>query len=270
MKDYYNTIVCPEEEGGNPESHYLADDVNHGITAPGGKEYESDAIERIYRYGSVSEHRQTLSSMDGMQTAYDGKYASMLVPWSVTEPVNEERDTIQNPDGSSGGMGYGYRKFRNTFYRSRLRIEKLDSETGENILHDGAVFTIYAADREDGENTDGLARFYETDTQIKGSREFLEAMGASEITRAARGFQNRAVCGQELWRLELPYAVSASRLSWWMPKAAEQGNLRRIRQHGTVFRREEENPAELSWQDQNTGYLMTRSHWEQVPMFYVR
>ncbi len=33
---------------------------------------------------------------------------------------------------------------------------------------------------------------------------------------------------------------------------------------------EEENPAELSWQDQNTGYLMTPHHWEQVPMFYVR
>ena len=190
LKDYYHTIVFPEENGGNPNSHYLADDVNHGVTAPNGTEYERDGIERIYRYGSVSENKQTydtvsysgeygaqyqnhVSAMEGMQTAYDGKYASMLVPWSITEPVSEEHDSIQNPDGSASGLGYGYRKFRNTFYRSRLRIEKLDSETGENILHDGAVFTVYAAEREDGENTDGRVKFYKTDTLIKGSREFL-------------------------------------------------------------------------------------------------
>ena len=257
MKDYYNTIVCPEEEGGNPESHYLADDVNHGITAPGGKEYESDAIERIYRYGSVSEHRQTLSSMDGMQTAYDGKYASMLVPWSVTEPVNEERDTIQNPDGSSGGMGYGYRKFRNTFYRSRLRIEKLDSETGENILHDGAVFTIYAADREDGENTDGLARFYETDTQIKGSREFLEAMGASEITRAARGLPEPGGLWTGIVAAGTPICSEREQIVMVDAKGRRTGEFEAYTTTRDGVQAEEENPAELSWQDQNTGYLMT-------------
>ena len=32
--------------------------------------------------------------------------------------------------------------------QSRLRIEKLDSETGENILHEGALFKIYAAKRD--------------------------------------------------------------------------------------------------------------------------
>ena len=257
MKDYYNTIVCPEEEGGNPESHYLADDVNHGITAPGGKEYESDAIERIYHYGSVSEHRQTLSSMDGMQTAYDGKYASMLVPWSVTEPVNEEHDTIQNPDGSSGGMGYGYRKFRNTFYRSRLRIEKLDSETGENILHDGAVFTIYAADREDGENTDGLARFYETDTQIKGSREFLEAMGASEITRAARGLPEPGGLWTGIVAAGTPICSEREQIVMVDAKGRRTGEFEAYTTTRDGVQAEEENPAELSWQDQNTGYLMT-------------
>ena len=40
LKDYYHTIVFPEENGGNPNSHYLADDVNHGVTAPNGTEYE--------------------------------------------------------------------------------------------------------------------------------------------------------------------------------------------------------------------------------------
>ena len=34
------------------------------------------------------------------------------------------------------------------FMLQKLRIEKLDSETGENILHDDAVFAIYAASRD--------------------------------------------------------------------------------------------------------------------------
>lgn len=257
LKDYYNTIVCPEEEGGNPKSHYLADDVNDGVTAPNGKEYESDAIERIYRYVSVSEDKQTLSSMEGMQTAYDGIYAPMLVPWSITEPVNEERDTIQNPDGSSGGMGYGYRKFRNTFYRSRLRIEKLDSETGENILHDGAVFSIYAAEREDGENTDGLVRFYETDTLIKGSREFLEAMGAEEITRAARELPETGGLWTGIVAAGTPACSEREQIILLDAKGRRTGKFEAYTTTRDGIQAGEENSEELSWQDQNTGYLMT-------------
>lgn len=34
------------------------------------------------------------------------------------------------------------------YFHSRLRIEKVDSETGENIIHDGALFRIYAAKRD--------------------------------------------------------------------------------------------------------------------------
>ena len=47
--------------------------------------------------------------------------------------------------------------FENEFYGSRIRIEKLDSETGENILHDGALFKIYAAKRDvSGNGTTGV------------------------------------------------------------------------------------------------------------------
>ena len=56
----------------------------------------------------------------------------------------------------------------------------------ENILHDGAVFAIYSADREDAENSNGRVKFYEKDTVITGSKEFLEAMGAADITPVAR------------------------------------------------------------------------------------
>ena len=36
--------------------------------------------------------------------------------------------------------GYGEKTFLNRKYFSNLRIEKLDAETGEPILHDDAVF----------------------------------------------------------------------------------------------------------------------------------
>ena len=193
-KDYYNTIVDPEEQGGNPDSYYFADDRNTGKTTANGEQYEADAVERIYHYGSISEDKQVYNNvsyptekgeeyqdnitvMEGMQIAYDGKYAPMLVPWTVTEPVDELVDMAQKPDGSSSYKGYAYHKYRNTYYTSKLRIEKLDAETGENILHDGAFFALYAAEREDGQDTDGLIKFYEQETLIKGSKRVFRGHG---------------------------------------------------------------------------------------------
>lgn len=198
VKDYYNTLVDPAEAGGNESSHYLADNGNFGKRTANGTTYETDGIEKIYHYGSVSENKEASesgTSMKGVQTADDGKYASMLVPWSVTEPADETTDTAPNGDGSSSYQGYSYRKFKNTFYTSRLRIEKLDSETGENILHDGAFFALYAASREEGENTDGKVKFYETDTRIGGSKEFLEAMGASNIIQSGKSYSGLVPAG---------------------------------------------------------------------------
>ena len=195
--------------------------------------------------------------MEGMQTAYDGKYASMLVPWSITEPVSEEHDSIQNPDGSASGLGYGYRKFRNTFYRSRLRIEKLDSETGENILHDGAVFTVYAAEREDGENTDGRVKFYKTDTLIKGSREFLEAMGAKEITMAARALPGIGGLWTGIVEAGTPVCRESEQIIMTNANGRRTGGFEAYTTTRDGLQAEEENPSEKSWQDQNTGYLIT-------------
>ena len=98
----------------------------------------------------------------------DGKYAHMLEPWSQTED-------------------FVFRTSLNRLYRARLRIEKLDAETGEQILHDEAVFALYEADR--NEEKDGRAvsvKRYETETVIQGSRPFLEAMGARGIMPFAR------------------------------------------------------------------------------------
>lgn len=274
MKDYYNTIVDSETAGGNPDSHYLADDVNHGKTAPNGKEYERDGVEKIYHYGSVSEDKQIYNqvpypvehgeeyrnhviAMEGMQTAYEGRYAPMLVPWSVTEPADELADMAENPDGSASCIGYGYRKFRNTFYTGRLRIEKLDSETGESILHDGAVFTIYAADREDGEESDGLVKFYKNDTRIRGSREFLEAMGASQITRAARSLPGAGELWTGIAAAGTPVCREDNQVIMMDAKGRRTGEFEAYTTTRDGIQAEEENREETSYQNQNTGYLVT-------------
>lgn len=151
-------------------------------------------VEPYYHYASISEQSGTaadnnpigfcfkdgVKTITGSLTGYDGKYFAALVPWTVTEPVDASIYDAETFTGYADGA------YRNTFYTSRLRIEKLDSETGENILHDGAIFTLYSADRENEEHSDGRVRFYKKDTIISGSKEFLEAMGAEHITPVAR------------------------------------------------------------------------------------
>ena len=208
LKDYYNPIHKADggpltpEQGANGNSHYFADDENQEITADGGGSYRKDAIEERYHYASVSEQAgeaenirfehaaaatpdngagavyKDVPAMQGVQTAYDGLYAPVLVPYTVTEP---EQELIYDKDGFKG---YADGKFRNTFYTAKLRIEKLDSETHENLLHDGALFMIYKASRDE---TTGDVLFYETDTLLTGSEEFLKAMGAENITPLKRG-----------------------------------------------------------------------------------
>lgn len=276
VKDYYNTIVDPEEEGGNPDSHYLADDANGGKTSANGSVYEADAIEKIYRYGSVSEDRQIYDSviypgsgegeesykdhvkaMEGMQTAYDGRYAPMLVPWSVTEPADETADMAPALDGRASYQGYAYRKYRNSFYKSYLRLEKLDSETGENILHDGALFALYAASREDGENTDGLVKFYKKDTLIKGSKEFLEAMGAMMITPAARALPPIGAAFTGVVPAGTPVCTEAEQVLLTDREGKKTGLFAAFTTTRDGLQAEEEDLTRVSYQEQNTGYLLT-------------
>lgn len=51
--------------------------------------------------------------MQGVQTAYDGLYAPVLVPYTVTEP---EQEQTYDKDGFKG---YADGKFRNTFYTGK-------------------------------------------------------------------------------------------------------------------------------------------------------
>ncbi|WP_394524838.1 SpaA isopeptide-forming pilin-related protein [Lacrimispora sp. JR3] len=266
-KDYYNTMVDPVENGGNSNSHYQGDDGNAGKEAPNGTTYETDGVEKIYHYGSISEdkqiydqvafpgekgevHKDHVTAMEGMQTAYDGKYASMLVPWTVTEPADELTDTKQNENGTSSYKGYGYRKFTNTFYTSRLRIEKLDSETGENILHDGALFALYAASREDGETTDGLVKFYETDTRINGSKEFLTAMGAKKISKIGATWTGIVPAGTPICE-ETKQVILADQ------EGRRTGQFEAFATTRDGLQAKEEDETSTENQDQNTGYLVT-------------
>ena len=116
--------------------------------------------------------------MTGVKTARNGEYAPMLVPWSIVDP-NEQKD-------DKSWTGYGEKSFLDRKYYADVRIEKLDAETGEPILHDDAVFGIYRAERNEAENGDGAVTCYTADTMILGSRYFLEAMGAKEIRPFAR------------------------------------------------------------------------------------
>ena len=264
IKDYYNTLVDPEEAGGNPNSRYLADDGNSGKETANGSTYETNGVEKIYRYGSVSENKQIydnipfpsatgeayrdhVMAMEGMQTAYDGKYAPMLVPWTVAEPADEAADTVQNEDGTSSYKGYAY---RNTFYTSKLRIEKLDAETGENLLHDGALFTLYAASREDGENTDGLVKFYGTDTRIEGSKEFLEAMGARNMTQAGDRWTGTVPAGT-------PICKESEQVILTDQEGQRTGQFEAFTTTRNGLQAEEGDLTKTSYQDQNAGYLVT-------------
>ena len=79
------------------------------------------------------------------------------MPWTVLAPatdrVNPDTGSIETLTPSGKGADFNYvafaqEDFENTYYSSRLRIEKLDQETGETIFHNGALFRIYAAKRD--------------------------------------------------------------------------------------------------------------------------
>lgn len=109
---------------------------------------------------------------------------SSLVPWSITEPEKKQEFS-----------GYASPIFVNKKYRVGLRAEKIDGETGEPILHTGAIFALYQAERDENPNGKGMVKRYETETLIYGSKGFLQAMGASEITPFRRHLENLAQLG---------------------------------------------------------------------------
>lgn len=154
----------------------------YGLEPDSKKDCQNDLVAGYYHYGSISEDAGTMDrvyyetyydrdgqitdygvtldsvdTMSGVSTAVDRKYAKALVPWSVLDPrygevINDNGDIGNRDSGLEDGgfnfVAFANKDLENEFYGSRLRIEKLDAETGENILHDGALFKIYAAKRD--------------------------------------------------------------------------------------------------------------------------
>lgn len=246
LKDYYNKLVDLEKNGGNENSHYNSDDNNENIKVANGTNYytlndnytfknidDSDAIQPIesrYKYASISEnngkankveyylekykqypntlgltYKDDVTTITGIKTSYDGKYSSTLVPYTVVGENN-----VYNENELKG---YADVLFTNKLKKIKIRLEKLDSETGENILHDDAIFNIYAASRyqtkeeikEDeahftgddlinfkANTKEGSARLNTKDTIIYGSKEFLEGMNAENI----EAVENNSMSGE--------------------------------------------------------------------------
>lgn len=251
-KNYYNEL--DDRLSGNVP-YYLSEGLS-------GRE----AVSKYYRFSSVAEnkgiandvpfpgqYKDNVTTMQGAQVAYDGNYAPMLVPWTVVasdNAVTEVEDSSLSPNGESSYKGFGYTKFNNRFYKARLRIEKLDSETGENILHDGAMFALYAASREEGANTDGKVKFYETDTWIGGSKEFLEAMGAAEIVQSGETYSGLVPAGT-------PICEEGEQVVLSDKEGRRTGQFEAFTTMRDGLQAQEGNLSITSYQDQNTGYLVT-------------
>lgn len=113
----------------------------------------------------------------------------MLIPYTVTEPVRGQKGTALS--------GYAVGVFRDQFYTIGLRIEKLDSQTHENLLHDDAIFRIYRGKRQETADGQGAVLFYEKKTMITGSQEFLTAMGAENIQASE---ETEKLMGTVIWK----------------------------------------------------------------------
>ena len=281
LKDYYNPLhkvygkALAKEQGANENSHYLADDGNKGSQTANGEAYESDAVEARYQYGSISEQAgeardirfeheaaetpdngagavyKNVKAMQGVQKAYDGLYAPMLVPFSVLEPTDEKQYN------ASDFAGYADGKYRNTFYSAKLRIEKIDSETHENLLHDGALFMIYKAQRD--EKT-GYVKFYEEDTTIVGSEEFLKAMNAENIQPLERG--GRALGVGEMFsgvvKAGTPICEETDKVVLSDAHGNDVGQFEAFSTINDVSMKDEDtNQAPNEYRRQTTGYLDT-------------
>ena len=312
IKDVYNTQHRGEngadgttkEEGANDGAGYYGTDITDGKPTANGDYYNGDKIKNDLFYGNISENKgvsekevynlasyikdnntigkyikKNVRTVTGEQTAYDGKYSSILVPWSVTTPVN-----INNYN-SKDFTGYADVRFTNKFKTTVLRINKTDSETGEYILHDNAIFGLYAASRyntfdeikkdsqliKDSAEREqfleqfkpGDAKFYLVDTTIYGSREFLEAMKAVDITLIDDPQTIEAYSSKrgELFSGKVkkgtPICVEEERIMLTDSFGNRTGQDTVYTTLNEVYATKEDNKNEKSYILQNTGYFET-------------
>ena len=312
LKDYYKTTHRGEEgvpeiskeNGGSDESHLYAIDKTDKADTANGSMYDGAQLEDRFFYGSISEDagisdnvmykggtaddnnasgmqwKDGVRAMTGELTAYEGKYASMLVPWTVTAPA--DLDAYSSDDFS----GYADVNMRDGFFTTTLRVNKVDSETGEYILHDNAIFALYAGSRyqsfeeieadakliEDPEEKamfleqfkPGDAKFYLQDTMITGSREFLMAMGAKDITKAARGRSGVVESGTGAGELYsgtvpkgTPICLESERIMLTDEVGARTGQMTVYTTLADVLAEAEDGSGKREYINQNIGWFET-------------
>lgn len=311
IKDYYDTKhkgkpgleAIGTEDGGNDASDYMAIHKTNGVDTANGSTYNSIPLQNRFFYGSISEDagiadqvmfkggdvdkenasdmrwEDNVRSMTGELTAYEGKYASMLVPWTVTAPADLKQYS------SADFAGYADINERDGFYTTMLRINKVDAETGEYILHDNAIFALYAGSRyntfeeieEDAkliadaseramfltQFKPGDAKFYLRDTVIQGTKEFLTAMGATDITPAARGKSvvETAAGSDEIYsglvKKGTPICVESERIMLTDKEGIRSGQMTVYTTLNDVLVAGEKDAANKIYANQNTGYFIT-------------
>ncbi|MSS36470.1 hypothetical protein [Clostridium porci] len=311
LKDTYNTEhrgkdgaeTTPAEEGGNDAAGYMGADKTNGVGTANGSTYNGTAIENRYFYAGISEDRgladnvmfkggttddnnpsgmqwkDDVISMTGELTAYADKYAAMLVPWTVTAPADLHEYSSEN------FSGYADVNERDGFYTTFLRINKTDSETGEYILHDDAIFGLYAGSRYQSfdeiekdakliadateremflnQFKPGDAKFYLKDAQISGTREYLMGMGARDITPIqkssdipAAGVAIGEICTGIVPK-GTPVCVESERIMLGDQFGNRTGQMTVYTTNNDVKVAGEENAADKVYANQNTGYIVT-------------
>lgn len=215
----------------------------------GESRYHNQAVGEYFPYGSVSEDGEEgdgIRRMTGVLTAREGEYAPVLVPWTVIDPG-------RMPSGRPL-EGYASEDWENQLFRAFLRIEKTDRETGEPILHDEAIFAVFRGARREDPDGNGEALFYEEDTEIFGSREFLEAMGAENIAPVSGGNSDQP----ERFSGTVPAGTPVCREEDQVCLADTEG--KKVGEYLAFSTADEKKMAdsdagELVWGSQSTGYV---------------
>lgn len=176
---YGNAVIKERYRYGKSENHDFANQVYYELL------YDNSGT--VIDYGVTLDH---VSTMTGISRAENAKYAQALVPWSILDPrigtvINDNGDVGNRLPGVESGsfnfIGFVKKHFENKLYSSKLRVEKIDGMTGENIIHDGAIFKIFAASRDvrgDGpSNVVGSGNVLFETVSVTGTRPELEARG---------------------------------------------------------------------------------------------
>ncbi len=277
----------------------------NGASTANGSRYDGESLRKRFFYASIAEDDGTadqvlfkdgavdgnnasgmswhngVKSTTGELTAYDGKYSPALVPWTMTAPADSHVYSAKE------FSGYADVNERNRFYTAMLKINKTDSETGEYIVHDDAIFGLYAASRynsfaeieEDAkliEDPDerakflmqfkpGDAKFYLQDTVITGTKEFLEAMKAKELTpykrRGKTPINESMAAPGELYSGVVPkgtpVCIESERISLYDGYGSRTGQMTAWTTRADIEMDDAETQSRLEYGGQNVGYFRT-------------